>query len=107
MKLRSILCGMLAFAAVVGCKEELPLEPNLNVSRTAAEVAAEGASITVEVTSNTTWNAEANQDWISSITPSQGTASEEPVTSWTDNPFAVFINFFTRLFDFIRRLFSK
>lgn len=80
MKLRSILCGMLAFAAVVGCKEELPLEPKLNVSRTAAEVAAEGASITVEVTSNTTWNAEANQDWISSITPSQGTASEEPVT---------------------------
>lgn len=54
MKLRSILCGMLAFAAVVGCKEELPLEPKLNVSRTAAEVAAEGASITVEVTSNTT-----------------------------------------------------
>ena len=80
MKLRSILCGMLAFAAVVGCKEELPLEPKLNVSRTAAEVAAEGASINVEVTSNTTWNAEANQDWISSITPSQGTASEEPVT---------------------------
>ena len=80
MKLRSILCGMLALAAVVGCKEELPLESKLNVSRTAAEIAAEGGAITVEVTSNTTWNAEANQDWISSITPSQGTASEESVT---------------------------
>ncbi len=80
MKLKSILCGMLALAAAFGCKDEITLDPELNVSRTAAEIAAEGGAITVEVTSNTTWNAQANQNWISAITPSQGQASEEAVT---------------------------
>ena len=80
MRLRTILCGMLALAMAVGCKEEIPFEPKLNVSRTAAEISAEGGVITVEVTSNSSWSAETDSDWITAISPSQGTASEDAVT---------------------------
>ena len=80
MRLRTILCGMLALAMAVGCKEEIPFEPKLNVSRTAAEISAEGGAITVEVTSNAAWSAETDSDWITAISPSQGTASEDAVT---------------------------
>ena len=80
MKLKSIFCGLLAIAAAVGCKEEIPLEASLTVSRPAAEIEAEGGDIIVEVTSNTAWQAEADADWVSAVYPSQGTASEKPVT---------------------------
>ena len=80
MKLKSILCGVLAFAAIVGCKEEIPFEPKLSVNRSAAEIGADGGEVLVEVTSNAVWSAETDADWITAITPSQGKADEKPVS---------------------------
>lgn len=80
MKLKPIFCGLLAIAAAVGCKKEIPLEPKLVVNRSAAEVGAEGGNLTVEITSNTEWTAKADKAWVTAVTPSQGKASEEPVT---------------------------
>lgn len=80
MKLRSIICGLLAIAATVGCEEEIPFEPKLSVNRSAAEIGAEGGDVLVEVTSNASWSAETDADWITAITPSQGKADEKPVS---------------------------
>ena len=79
MKLKSFIFGVLAFATAVGCQEEAP-EPKLNVNRTAAEASAAGEEVIVEVTSNVEWTATADVDWVTSITPSNGKASDTAVS---------------------------
>lgn len=63
MKLKSILCGVLALAAAVACKPDEPeVTPSLEVSKTSALVAAAGEELNVEVTANVDWTAAADQD---------------------------------------------
>ena len=80
MKLRSILCGVLALAANVACEQEEPMvTPSLEVSKTSALVAAAGEELNVEVTANVDWTAAADQDWVS-VNPASGKGSAQPAT---------------------------
>ena len=79
MKLRSILCGMLAIAAAVACKPEDVVEtPKLEVDQTAVSVAAEAGEATFNVTSNQDWTASADADWVT-VTPNNAKAAEKAV----------------------------
>jgi len=77
MKIRSILCGLFAIAAISACEQKEPeVQPSLDVNRTSALVSAAGEELTVEVTSNVDWTASADQDWVS-VDPSSGKGSAE------------------------------
>ena len=79
MKIRHLLIGMLAIAAAVACKEDQPLEePKLDVDKTAVSVAATAGEASFNVTSNQSWAATADQDWVS-LEPASGAASEKAV----------------------------
>ena len=79
MKLRSLLCGVLAIAAAVACKPEDVVEtPKLEVDKTAVSVAAEVGQATFNVTTNQDWTADADADWVS-VNPSNGKASDKAV----------------------------
>ena len=72
MKLRSILCGMLAMAAIAACEQPQPeVTPELDLNKTAAAVAADGGAVEFEVTANVDWTADADQDWVS-VDPQTG-----------------------------------
>ena len=72
MKLRSILCGMLAMAAIAACEQPQPeVTPALDLNKTAAAVAADGGAVEFEVTANVDWTADADQDWVS-VDPQTG-----------------------------------
>ena len=72
MKLRSILGGLLAMAAIAACKpDEILVEPELDLNKTSASVTAEGGEVEFEVTSNVDWTADADQDWVS-VDPQTG-----------------------------------
>ncbi len=80
MKLRSILCGVLAIAAAVACKPDDVVEtPKLDVDKTAVSVAAEAGQATFNVTTNQDWTASADADWVS-VNPNNGKASDKAVT---------------------------
>lgn len=79
MKWKSLFSGMLAIAAVVGCKE-LEIEPELNVNRQEIEFTSEGGSETLEVTSNVSWSASTDAQWVEGISPSQGDGSAQPAS---------------------------
>ena len=77
MKIRSILCGLFAVAAISACKQEEPVvQPALDVNKTSALVSAAGEELTIEVTSNVDWTASADQDWVS-VDPSSGKGSAD------------------------------
>ena len=79
MKLRSILCGVLAIAAAVACKPEDVVEtPKLDVDKTAVSVTAEAGQATFNVTTNQDWTASADADWVS-VNPNNGKASDKAV----------------------------
>ena len=79
MKLRSILCGVLAIAAAVACKPDDVVEtPKLDVDKTAVSVAAEAGQATFNVTTNQDWTASADADWVS-VNPNNGKASDKAV----------------------------
>lgn len=79
MKIRSLLCGLFAIAAISACNQEEPVvNPSLDVSKTSAAVEAEGGEVTVEVTSNVEWTAKADQDWVT-VSPASGNGSEKAV----------------------------
>ena len=70
---------MLAVAAAVACKQDEPVEtPKLDVDKEAVAVAAVAGEASFNVTSNQSWVASADQDWVS-ITPASGDASEKAV----------------------------
>ena len=72
MKLRSILCGMLAMAAIAACEQPQPeVTPELDLNKTAAAVAADGGAVEFEVTANVDWTADADHDWVS-VDPQTG-----------------------------------
>ena len=79
MKLRSILCGVLAIAAAVACKPDDVVEtPKLDVDKTAVSVTAEAGQATFNVTTNQDWTASADADWVS-VNPNNGKASDKAV----------------------------
>ena len=79
MKIKHLLIGMLAVAAAVACKQDEPVEtPKLDVDKEAVAVAAVAGEASFNVTSNQSWVASADQDWVS-ITPASGDASEKAV----------------------------
>ena len=79
MKIKHLLIGMLAVAAAVACKQDEPVEtPKLDVDKEAVAVAAVAGEASFNVTSNQSWVASADQDWVS-ITPARGDASEKAV----------------------------
>ena len=70
---------MLAVAAAVACKQDEPVEtPKLDVDKEAVAVAAVAGEASFNVTSNQSWVASADQDWVS-IAPASGDASEKAV----------------------------
>ena len=70
---------MLAVAAAVACKQDEPVEtPKLDVDKEAVAVAAVAGEASFNVTSNQSWVASADQDWVS-INPASGDASEKAV----------------------------
>lgn len=79
MKIKHLLIGMLAVAAAVACKQDEPVEtPKLDVDKEAVAVAAVAGEASFNVTSNQSWVASADQDWVS-IAPASGDASEKAV----------------------------
>ena len=79
MKLRSILCGMLAIAAAVACKPDEVVEtPKLDVDKTSVSVNATAGEATFNVTSNKDWTASADADWVT-VTPNNAKAAEKAV----------------------------
>lgn len=77
MKIRSLLCGLFAIAAISACKPDEPVvQPSLDVNKTSALVSAAGEELTIEVTSNVDWTASADQDWVS-VNPSSGKGSAD------------------------------
>ena len=70
---------MLAVAAAVACKQDEPVEtPKLDVDKEAVAVAAVAGEASFNVTSNQSWVASADQDWVS-VNPASGDASEKAV----------------------------
>lgn len=79
MKIKHLLIGMLAVATAVACKKDETIEtPNLDVDKAAVEVAATAGEASFHVTSNQSWVASDDADWIS-IEPASGEASTEAV----------------------------
>lgn len=80
MKIKHLLIGMLAIAATAACNrpDEPVVEPKLDVDKAAVEVAATAGEASFNVTSNQSWVASADQDWVS-LEPASGAASEKAV----------------------------
>ena len=80
MKIKHLLIGMLAIAGAVACKQEEPVvEPKLDVAPATVSVAATAGEATFDVTSNQSWVAISDADWVS-LDPANGAASEKAVT---------------------------
>ena len=71
---------MLAIAGVVACNrpDEPVVEPKLDVDKAVVEVAATAGEASFNVTSNQSWVATADADWVS-LEPASGAASEKAV----------------------------
>ena len=79
MKIRHLLIGLFAVAATVACKQDEPVEtPKLDVDKTAVSLAATAGEASFNVTSNQSWVATADADWVS-LEPASGQASEKAV----------------------------
>ena len=79
MKIKHLLIGLFAVAAAVACKQEEPVEtPNLDVDKAAVELAATAGEASFNVTSNQSWVATADADWVY-LEPASGVASEKAV----------------------------
>ena len=79
MKIKHLLIGLFAVAAAVACKQDEPVEtPKLEVDKTAVQVAATAGEASFNVTSNQSWVATADADWVS-LEPASGAASEKAV----------------------------
>lgn len=79
MKIKHLLIGLFAVAAAVACKQDEPVEtPKLDVDKTAVSLAATAGEASFNVTSNQSWVATADADWVS-LEPASGQASEKAV----------------------------
>ena len=78
MKIKSLILGMLSFAAVVACTQEQLVTPKLDVDKTEVSVEAVAGEATINVTSNVEWKASSDADWVS-INPSSGKDAKKAV----------------------------
>ena len=79
MKIKHLLIGMLAIAGAVACKQDEPVETlKLDVDKATVEVAATAGEASFNVTSNQSWVAIADADWVS-LDPASGSASDKAV----------------------------
>ena len=78
MKIKSLILGMLSFAAVVACTQEQLVTPKLDVDKTEVSVEAAAGEATINVTSNVEWKATSDADWVS-VDPSSGKGAEKAV----------------------------
>lgn len=80
MKIKHLLVGMLAIAAAAACKPDAPVEEQtkLEVAPTAVSVAATAGESSFNVTSNKSWSATADADWVS-LEPASGEPSDNAV----------------------------
>ena len=77
MKLKHLLLGLCAFAALSSCKQEEPYaEPALEVSTATVSFGSASEEKVVYITSNNDWTAESNQDWLT-LSATSGKASTE------------------------------
>ena len=78
MKIKSLILGMLSFAAVVACTQEQVVAPKLDVDKTEVSVEAVAGEATINVTSNVEWKASSKADWVS-FNPSSGKGADKAV----------------------------
>ena len=79
MKLKHLLLGLGALAALFSCKQEEPyVEPSLVVSPNVVNFTALAEEKVVYITSNNDWTAESDQQWLD-LSATSGKASEEKV----------------------------
>lgn len=79
MKLKHLLLGLGALAALFSCKQEEPyVEPALTVSPTTINFGSASGEQVVYITSNNDWTAESDADWLD-LSATSGKASEEKV----------------------------
>lgn len=77
MKLRHLLLGLSAIAALFSCKQEEPYaEPALEVSTATVSFGSASEEKVVYITSNNDWTAESDQDWLT-LSATSGKASPE------------------------------
>lgn len=77
MKLKHLLLGLGALAALFSCKQEEPyVEPALEVSTTTVSFGSAADEKLVYVTSNNDWTAESDQEWLT-LSATSGKASAE------------------------------
>lgn len=79
MKIKHLLFGLFAVAAAVACEPEVEVTPVLNVDKESVALEATAAEATFAVTSNQSWTATADQDWVT-LEPASGEASDKAVT---------------------------
>ena len=79
MKLRHLLLGLGALAALFSCKQEEPyVEPSLVVTPNVVNFTSLAEEKVVYITSNNDWTAESDQQWLD-LSATSGKASEEKV----------------------------
>ena len=77
MKLKHLLLGLGAIAALFSCKQEEPyVEPALEVSIATVSFGSASEEKVVYITSNNDWTAESDQDWLT-LSATSGKASTE------------------------------
>lgn len=77
MKLKHLLLGLCAFAALSSCKQEEPYaEPALEVSTATISFGSASEEKVVYITSNNDWTAESDQEWLD-LSATSGKASEQ------------------------------
>lgn len=77
MKLKHLLLGLGAIAALFSCKQEEPYaEPALEVSTATVSFGSASEEKVVYITSNNDWTAESDQDWLT-LSATSGKASTE------------------------------
>ena len=77
MKLRHLLLGLGALAALFSCKQEEPyVEPSLEVSTATVSFGSDSEEKVVYITSNNDWTAESDQEWLT-LSATSGKASTE------------------------------
>jgi|GEM_PF-950217 len=83
MKIKRLFIAVLASAAIfAGCDkpETVTGEAKVSVNPETLTFTQEASSLTIEITATRDWSVKNSTEWITEITPSEGTASNKPQT---------------------------
>ena len=82
---RSVLAVAAAVLALVACqKEEAKSDPSISVNPTSASIEQAGGSVTISVTSNTSWTAASDATWLT-VSPASGNGNGSVTLSADEN----------------------